>query len=149
MFLGGREKWGELLEQIQARDEKLEAAGDIHRFNRDVSEALSRMQEKELAMNDDLGRDLNSVQSLIKKHEGFENDLVALEAQLQVLVDDAARLQVEYPGENADHIKEQQEMVVQEWTKLQERASQRKDMLQASLQLQKFLSSVSSSPLFP
>ena len=34
----------------------------------------------------DLGRDTKSVQSLIRKHEGFENDLVALEAQLQVIL---------------------------------------------------------------
>lgn len=35
-------------------------------------------------MSDDLGKDSNSVLALIRKHEGFENDLVALEAQLQV-----------------------------------------------------------------
>ena len=69
---------------IRDRDEKLEAAGEIHRFNRDVAEALSRIQEKYKGISDDLGRDVNSVQSLIRKHEGFENDLVALEAQLQV-----------------------------------------------------------------
>lgn len=62
----------------------MEAAGEIHRFNRDVAEALSRIQEKFKSIPDGLGRDVNSVQSLIRKHEGFENDLVALEAQLQV-----------------------------------------------------------------
>lgn len=66
------------------RDQKLEAAGEIHRFNRDVAEALARIQEKYKSISDDLGRDVQSVQSLLRKHEGFENDLVALEAQLQV-----------------------------------------------------------------
>lgn len=76
--------WNSLLENIEARDQKLEAAGEIHRFNRDVAEALARIQEKFKSIPEDLGRDVNSVQSLLRKHEGFENDLVALEAQLQV-----------------------------------------------------------------
>jgi hypothetical protein len=37
-----------------------------------------------VAIPDDLGRDLNSVLGLIRRHENFETDLVALEAQLQV-----------------------------------------------------------------
>jgi spectrin beta len=66
------------------RAQRLQAAGEIHRFNRDVAEALSRIQEKAAAFPDDLGHDLNSVLALIRRHKGFENDLVALEAQLQV-----------------------------------------------------------------
>lgn len=69
---------------MQHREQRLHAAGEIHLFNRDVAEALSRIQDKDAALSDDLGRDLNSVLALIRKHEGFENDLVALEAQLQV-----------------------------------------------------------------
>ena len=74
------------MDNINDRDQKLEAAGKIHRFNRDVAENLARIQEKYQAIPDDLGKDVNSVQSLLRKHEGFENDLVALEAQLQVSI---------------------------------------------------------------
>ena len=49
-------------------------------------------------MPEDLGKDINSVQALIRKHETFENDLLAMEGHLQGLVNDAARLQEEYPG---------------------------------------------------
>lgn len=63
----------------------MHAAGEIHRFNRDVADALSRIQEKYASIPEDLGRDLNSVQNLIRKHEGFENDLVALEAQVRII----------------------------------------------------------------
>ena len=76
--------WSRLLEAVDLRDEKLAAAGEIHRFNRDVAESLSRIQEKYVAIPDDLGRDLNSVLGFIRRHESFETDLVALEAQLQV-----------------------------------------------------------------
>lgn len=136
------ETWTLLLDHIEARDQKLHAAGEIHRFNRDVADGLSRIQEKYTSIPTDLGRDLNSVQNLMRKHEGFENDLVALEAQLQVLVDDSTRLQVAYPGGNAEHIYEQQNIVIENWNTLQERATQRKEELQASYHLQRFLTSI-------
>lgn len=135
-----RASWEKLLEQISNREQRLNAAGEIHRFHRDVADALSRIQEKDAALPDDLGRDLNSVLALIKKHEGFENDLVALEAQLQVLVEDAARLQAQYPGQNAVQIAQQQKVVLDHWAALQQRASDRREILNEACDLHKFLS---------
>ncbi|XP_066999614.1 spectrin beta chain, non-erythrocytic 5 isoform X3 [Anabrus simplex] len=137
-----RDCWQQLLGMMEHRDKRLQAAGEIHRFHRDVAEALSRIQEKDAALPDDLGRDLNSVLALLRRHEGFENDLVALEAQLQVLVEDAARLQTVYPGQNATHIAEQQNIVVSSWEALQERSLRRTQDLHASCDLQKFLTLV-------
>lgn len=45
---------------------------------------MQRIQEKIAILGNDLGRDLNSALSLLRKHEAFENELVVLEAQLQV-----------------------------------------------------------------
>ncbi|XP_066591797.1 spectrin beta chain, non-erythrocytic 5 isoform X2 [Prorops nasuta] len=136
------DSWQHLLGLIRHREQRLQAAGEIHRFHRDVAEALSRIQEKEAALPEDLGRDLNSVLALIRRHEGFENDLVALEAQLQVLVEDASRLQALYPGNNAVHIDQQQQIVVAHWEELKERSAHRRDQLQASCDLQRFLTQV-------
>uniref|UniRef100_A0A8D8QLB4 Spectrin beta chain, non-erythrocytic 5 n=1 Tax=Cacopsylla melanoneura TaxID=428564 RepID=A0A8D8QLB4_9HEMI len=137
-----RESWQQLLGLLENREQRLNAAGEIHRFHRDVAEALSRIHDKDAALSDDLGKDSNTVLALIRKHEGFENDLVALEAQLQVLVEDAVRLQALYPGHNANHIAQQQAAVVSSWSALQERSAQRKDALQASCDLHKFLAQV-------
>lgn len=82
VFLLDRNAWQLLLEHVETRDRKLHGAGELHRFNRDVEEALSRIQEKYTSIPEDLGRDLKAVQSYIKKHEGFESDLVPLEAQV-------------------------------------------------------------------
>ena len=47
---------------------------------RDVDETISWIKEKEqLLASDDFGRDLASVQALLRKHEGLERDLAALE----------------------------------------------------------------------
>ncbi|XP_034253991.1 spectrin beta chain, non-erythrocytic 1 isoform X5 [Thrips palmi] len=137
-----KEAWQQLLNQMSHRERRLSAAGEIHRFHRDVAEALARITEKMAALPDDRGRDLNSVLALIRRHEGFENDLVALEAQLQVLVEDAARLQALYPGNNATQIAQQQTVVLSSWTTLQDRSAQRREELQASCDLQRFLTQV-------
>lgn len=80
--------------------------------------------------------------ALYRKHEGFENDLVALEAQLQVLIEDSVRLQGKYPGENALAISQQQATVVDAWNALKENSAQRSDQLAASCDLQTFLTQV-------
>ena len=80
--LSTRTSWDELLQQVDARDQKLQGAGEIHRFNRDVEDVLSRIQEKYAGIPEDLGRDIKAVQGFLKKHEGFENELAALEAQV-------------------------------------------------------------------
>ncbi|XP_070576983.1 spectrin beta chain, non-erythrocytic 5-like isoform X4 [Ptychodera flava] len=134
-----RADYGNLLQHINERDGNLQAAGEIHRFNRDVADALSRIQEKEAALPEDLGKDLNTVNELIRKHDAYESDLVALEGQLQVLLDDSARLQEAYPGENAENIAKQQDTVLEAWNDLQDKAKNRKDLLGASHDLQKFL----------
>ena len=71
-----------MLSQIHELSEILKSTSIISRFNRDVEDALSRIQEKYASIPEDLGRNLKAVQAYLKKHEGFENDLVALEAQV-------------------------------------------------------------------
>ena len=116
----------------------METAGDIHRFNRDVSEALSRIAEKSaIVSSGDFGRDLKAVQSLIRKHEAFENDLVALEAQLQVLIDDSASLQTRYP--EMKNVAQQQTTLLNSWNNLQDRVSERKTGLLSNNDYHSFL----------
>merc|ERR1719347_742959 len=136
-------EWMSLIEAIQERDKKLESAGEIHRFNRDIAEALPRIAEKSaILQTEDTGRDTKSAQSHMRKHEGFENDLVALEAQLQVLIDDSAALQARYPGENGKHIAQQQQMVLKAWNELQEKAADRKAALMSSNDYHNFMGMV-------
>lgn len=57
-------------------------------------------------------------------------------------MEDAVRLQTQYPGTNAAHIAQQQAVVVSGWSALQERSATRREMLQASCDLQRFLAQV-------
>ena len=136
-----RENWEQLRQQINHRQQRLHAAGEVHRFHRDVADSLSRIHEKNAALGTELGRDLNSALALLRRQEAFENELVVLEAQLQMLIDDAARLQATYPS-NKRIIQEKQALVVTEWNNLKEKAEIRRDDLQASVDLQRFLTLV-------
>ncbi|XP_023018167.2 spectrin beta chain, non-erythrocytic 5 kst isoform X2 [Leptinotarsa decemlineata] len=133
--------WENLHNQMNMREQRLDAAGEIHRFHRDIEDALQRIQEKKAALGTDLGRDLNSAMALSRKHEVFENELVFLEAHLQVLVEEASRLQKVYPS-NRTVIQNKQQLVVEAWNGLKEIADLRRDQLQASVDLQKFLTQV-------
>jgi len=146
---------------LEAREQKLKAAGEIHKFNRDVAEALSCIAEKNAALPDGtLPKDLHSCARQLRDHEGFENDLVALESQLQVmmlcirfpfafisciislfckhkislqtLLDDGGRLRQEYSS-NAENIQQEQQLVLEQWEELQNRAAAYKESLQNAL----------------
>uniref|UniRef100_A0A914XIB6 Spectrin alpha chain n=1 Tax=Plectus sambesii TaxID=2011161 RepID=A0A914XIB6_9BILA len=136
-----RAVWSLLLDYIESRDHKLDAAEELHRFNRDVAENEERIQEKRAAIPEDLGRDIKQVHSLWLKHEAFENELVAMGQQLQGLLEESARLKAAYPGGNAEHITEQQTALAESWQDLQDATAFRHDRLRAAYDLQRFLAS--------
>lgn len=53
--------------------QSLEGAKKVHAFVRDADDAIEWIQEKEIPVqSEDFGHDLQSVQALIEKHQGFE-----------------------------------------------------------------------------
>lgn len=74
------ECWQRLRQLAILRQEKLFGAHEIQRYNRDADETMAWIAEKDVVLSsDDFGRDLASVQTLQRKHEGIERDLAALE----------------------------------------------------------------------
>ncbi|GBP27213.1 Spectrin beta chain, non-erythrocytic 5 [Eumeta japonica] len=137
------ESWQRLVDQIASRSQRLAAAGEIHRFHRDVAELLARMGDKRAQLaGPDTARDYNAALSLLRRHETLENDLIALDAQLQVLQEDGARLQKLYPGGNVAQIARQQRALADAWNALRTAADERRERLRAQLDLHKFLTQV-------
>ena len=100
--------WAQLQDQIRIRTKRLASAAEIHRFNRDLNELIARIQEKDASLSmEDLGRDMDSVQGLQRKHEGHERDLLAVEQQVETLSAESAKLQVAYQGNKRNHSKTQ------------------------------------------
>nr|XP_042906281.1 spectrin beta chain, non-erythrocytic 2 isoform X2 [Parasteatoda tepidariorum] len=135
-------RWLELVESIEARSFKMEAASEIHRYHRDVTDILSRIHGHYRTIPQELGNNLNQVQDLLKKHDNVENELLGIEAQVHILLKDSQRLQEVYPGGNEEHIQMQLALVVENWNLLQQRVSARKDQLLVAQQVHKFLATV-------
>lgn len=100
------------------RQEKLFGAHEIQRFNRDADETVAWITEKDVVLSsDDFGRDLASVQTLQRKHEGVERDLAALEDKVMTLGQEAARLCGIHP-DHADQIKAKHQEIENNWESL-------------------------------
>ncbi|XP_024083018.1 spectrin alpha chain [Cimex lectularius] len=134
------EKWTGLQQLTQERATQLGSAHEVQRFHRDVDETKDWIQEKEEALNnDDLGKDLRSVQALQRKHEGLERDLAALGDKIRQLDETANRLMQTHP-ETAEQTYAKQKDINEEWTQLTAKANSRKEKLLDSYDLQRFLS---------
>ncbi|XP_044730361.1 spectrin alpha chain isoform X3 [Chrysoperla carnea] len=134
------QKWTSLQQLSAERATQLGSAHEVQRFHRDVDETKDWIQEKDDALNnDDLGKDLRSVQALQRKHEGLERDLAALGDKIRQLDDTANRLMQTHP-ESAEQTYAKQKEINEEWTQLTAKANARKERLLDSYDLQRFLS---------
>lgn len=134
------QKWTSLQTLTAERATQLGSAHEVQRFHRDVDETKDWIQEKDEALNnDDLGKDLRSVQALQRKHEGLERDLAALGDKIRQLDETANRLMQTHP-ETAEPTYAKQKEINEEWTQLTAKANTRKEKLLDSYDLQRFLS---------
>lgn len=132
-------QWEHLRELTDTRTITLETAKKIHTFNRDANDTVQQIKEKEKALSgDDYGKDLSSVQSLQKKHNGFEHDLAPLEQRVQQLSQDGGKLRSAHP-ESARPIGEKEKSVNSAWKELITRSQQRKEKLGQAEKLQRYL----------
>lgn len=138
-----RTAWTHLQEQISVRNKRLTSAAEIHRFNRDLNELVSRIQEKDATLSmDNLGRDLAGVQALQRRHEGYEHDLNALEQQIEVLTSKSRSLQAAYHGHTAQTIQQHEDYVCGMWEELKRKTARKKIKLKDSYEFQKLNSRI-------
>lgn len=130
--------WLNLKRLTIMRQEKLLAANQIQRFKRDSDETIAWITEKDAILSsDDLGRDLINCQTLIRKHEGVERDLAALEDKVIALGQESDHLCSNY-SEHSDHIRGKHQETVNAWEKLKSRAANRKQKLDESYLLHRY-----------
>lgn len=119
------DSWQRLKQLAVMRQEKLFGAHEIQRFNRDADEAIAWINEKDTILSsDEYGRDLASIQALIRKHEGVERDLAALHDKVNTLGAEADRL-CGIHGDHAEQIRNKHDEIVENWEGLVEKAKVR------------------------
>lgn len=134
------EKWASLQQITVERATQLGSAHEVQRFHRDIDETKDWIGEKEDALNnDDLGKDLRSVQTLQRKHEGVERDLAALRDKIRQLDETANRLMQSHP-DTAEQTYTKQKEINEMWNQIITKATSRKERLLDSYDLQRFLS---------
>lgn len=134
------ENWTKLQQLTVEKANQLGSVHEVQRFHRDIDETKDWIAEKENALNnDDLGKDLRSVQTLQRKHEGVERDLAALRDKVGQLEDTANRLANTHPDSAEITLSKQQE-INEMWEQILKKATTRKEKLLDSYDLQRFLS---------
>jgi spectrin alpha len=116
------EAWQRLKQLALLRQEKLFGAHEIQRFNRDADETVAWISEKDVVLSsDEYGRDLASVQTLQRKHEGVERDLAALEDKVTTLGAEASRL-CDIHADHGEQIVSKKAEIIAYWTSLTAKA---------------------------
>lgn len=134
-----KQQWEDLKELAHARQDALAGAKQVHMFDRNADETISWIQEKETALSSDgYGHDLETIQALVRKHQGFETDLGAVKEQVELLMEEASRLIELFPDAHV-HIDVKHQEADVAWNELLEKAAQRRSKLAQAEQLQAYL----------
>ncbi|KAH8239266.1 hypothetical protein KR032_002631 [Drosophila birchii] len=134
------EKWNNLQTLTAEKASQLGSAHEVQRFHRDIDETKDWIAEKANALNnDELGKDLRSVQTLQRKHEGVERDLAALRDKIRQLDETANRLMQSHP-DTAEQTYAKQKEINEMWDQIITKSTARKEKLLDSYDLQRFLS---------
>ncbi|XP_003795429.1 spectrin alpha chain, erythrocytic 1 [Otolemur garnettii] len=122
-----------------AHHKKLKETYALFQFFQDLDDEESWIEEKLLQVNSqDYGRDLQSVQNLLKKHRRLEGELVAHEPAIQNVLNMAERLE-DKGAVGQGEIEERLAQFVQHWEKLKELAKARGLRLEESLEYLQFM----------
>ncbi len=124
--------WQQLCEQAKDKGQKLKEANNQQQYNYNVEDVEFWLSEVELLLSSkDLGKDLASVQNLIKKHQLIQADIVAHKDRI-----DAVNVQandfVAARHFDSDNIKMKQKNINARYTDLQQLARERGKALEES-----------------
>lgn len=130
------------LNRIKAMKEKnLEGASSVELFNRTCDEARDWMEEKMMQLDTaEVGPDLKTVQALQRRHENLERELAPVEEKVNRVNHLATSVQRSYPNEK-ENVLARQKKVKDLWSKVQDKAKERRSRLEDAVGQQIFMNS--------
>merc|ERR1719422_521777 len=130
--------WEDLKELTTARHEALSGAKQVHVFDKNADETISWIGEKEAEMSaDEIGQDLETIQSLLEGQEGLQRDLAAIQEQVKAVETEASVLCELFP-DAAAHIQTKREYLSQAIRNLLNLAVEREEKLRQNHQIQRY-----------
>jgi len=134
--------WRQLLDAVQLRRDRLQDAYQALLFSRSLDDIDSWMDDVEQQLqSEDHGRDLTSVQALLKKHQTLEVDINAHADAVQSVKETAVSF-IEADHFQAQEINERSQGIVKRYQSLHEPVQIRRDNLEDALLLYQFLRDV-------
>lgn len=133
-----KQLWDELKDLVNARQEALAGAKQVHVYDRRADETIGWIGEKETSlMTEDFGQDLETIQALVRKHEVFDTELAPVREQVESVIGEAKKLAEIFPDAK-DHIEVKKEETIEAWSDLRDKTIARKDKLRQAEQLQAY-----------
>lgn len=130
--------WDELKDLVNARQEALAGAKQVHVYDRRADETITWIGEKESSlMSEDYGQDLETIQALARKHEVFETELAPVREQVESVIAEAKKLAEVFPDAK-EHIEVKKDETIEVWSDLIDKTVARKDKLRQAEQLQAY-----------
>lgn len=133
-----KQLWDEMKDLVNARQEALAGAKQVHVYDRRADETITWISEKEAnLLSEDYGQDLETIQALVRKHDVFNTELGAVKEQVDGVIEEAKRLAEIYPDAK-EHIEVKRDETMEMWSELLEKTVARKGKLKQAEQLQAY-----------
>ncbi|KAL8606296.1 hypothetical protein ACOMHN_024191 [Nucella lapillus] len=133
-----KERYEKLKAPMTSRKQKLTEAQLLQQFLRDMEDEEDWIREKEpIAASTNRGRDLIGVQNLMKKHQALHAELGGHEPRIQNVCT-TGKAMVKEGHFAKDTIEEKINNLQDRWQQLKDKANQRKQDLEDSLQAQQY-----------
>uniref|UniRef100_A0A4W5R2Y8 Spectrin beta chain, erythrocytic n=1 Tax=Hucho hucho TaxID=62062 RepID=A0A4W5R2Y8_9TELE len=125
----------QLLTPLAQRRGKLEAAKAVHQFYRDLADEILWVEERlPLAMSDEHGSNLQTVQLLLKKNQTLQREMKGHQPRVNEVLERGRRMASAATEEGGPEVKELKEV----WARLQEEMAKRRDRLNGSNRAQQY-----------
>ncbi|XP_014842350.1 PREDICTED: spectrin beta chain, erythrocytic-like isoform X1 [Poecilia mexicana] len=126
----------QLLTPLSQRRGKLEAAKAVHQFYRDLADELLWIEERmPLAMSQEHGNNLQTVQMLLKKNQTLQREIEGHQPRVDEVLERGRRMAAAASAEDrpeAERIGDQMQELEEAWARLQDEMAKRRERLSGS-----------------
>ncbi|KAI7804284.1 spectrin beta chain, erythrocytic [Triplophysa rosa] len=127
-----------LLTPLAQRRSKLEAAKAVHQFFRDLADETLWVNERlPMAMSEDHGNNLQTVQLLLKKNQSLQKEIDGHQPRIDEVLERGRRMVAEGSLE-AERMSEEMRKLQEDWAELQDEMAKRRARLYSSNEAQQY-----------
>ncbi|XP_026085186.1 spectrin beta chain, erythrocytic-like isoform X1 [Carassius auratus] len=129
-----------LLTPLAQRRGKLEAAKAVHQFFRDLADEILWVNERlPMAMSEDHGNNLQTVQLLLKKNQSLQKEIDGHQPRIDEVLERGRRMVAAAEGSpEEEHMSEEIQKLQEVWAKLQDEMDKRRARLYGSNEAQQY-----------